>query len=149
MQSPFNVGLRLELHDFNNQQLMDLNRRYGSPIKEEEITDSMSLLGGHPYLTRQGLYTMVDEELNWQDVEKIASTESGPFRSHLHFYLSQLAQQPELVEGLQEVIRTNQISDENVLYRLSAAGLVKEDPTVGIKLRCGLYEQYFRKTLNA
>jgi hypothetical protein len=149
MQSPFNVGLRLVLYDFNLEQVQDLNRRYGSPIKDEEIPYTMSLLGGHPYLTRQALYTMVDEELTWQQLEQIASTEGGPFRSHLHFYLSQLAQQPTLIEGLREVIKTDQISDENVLYRLSAAGLVKEISHNQVAVRCGLYEQYFQKTLNA
>ncbi|MFN2177830.1 MAG: AAA-like domain-containing protein [Anaerolineales bacterium] len=153
MQSPFNVGLRLELDDFNHKQVEDLNQRYMqrkiTPLKEEEIPGVMSLLGGHPYLTRQAFYTMIEKGLTWKQLEQIASSESGPFRSHLHFYLSQLAQQPKLLEGLREVIETSKVSDENVLYRLSAAGLVKEDSPNGVKMRCGLYEQYFKKTINA
>src|SRR5205814_9448331 len=32
-QSPFNVGTRLELSDFTGQQVTELNRRYGSPLR--------------------------------------------------------------------------------------------------------------------
>jgi hypothetical protein len=153
MQSPFNVGLRLELDDFSHKQVEDLNQRYIqrriAPLKDDEIPGVMSLLGGHPYLTRQAFYTMIEKGITWELLKQIASSESGPFRSHLHFYLSQLARQPELVGGLREAIQTHKVSDENVLHRLSAAGLIKESPQDEVKMRCGLYEQYFSKTLNA
>ena len=121
MQSPFNVGLRLELDDFNHKQVDDLNQRYMqrkiTPLKEEEIPGVMSLLGGHPYLTRQAFYTMIEKGLTWQ---QSSWSKSPPAKVDLsgaisHFYLSQLAQQPKLLEGLREVIETSKVSDENVL----------------------------------
>ena len=33
-QSPFNVGTRLELSDFNLEQVSDLNNRYGAPLRD-------------------------------------------------------------------------------------------------------------------
>ena len=53
------------------------------------------------------------------------------------------------VRGIREVIKKQTCSDEKVLYRLVAAGLMKELPDKKCAIRCGLYENYFRKTLNA
>jgi len=36
-QSPFNVGLRLYLKDFDEAQVRDLNRRHGSPVTEDDF----------------------------------------------------------------------------------------------------------------
>ena len=55
--SPFNVGLNIQLKDFNSDQVADLNQRHGSPLMPEEIPALMALLGGHPYLVRQAFYT--------------------------------------------------------------------------------------------
>ena len=109
----------------------------------------MKLLGGHPYLIRQAFYSIVEQNLKWVDFEKIAIEDQGPFSSHLHFYLWQLRDRPELVAGIREVIKKQTCSDEMVLYRLVAAGLMKELPDKKCAIRCGLYENYFRKTLNA
>jgi len=50
-QSPFNVGTRLALEDFTEEQVAELNRRYGSPLKDEaELKRYCSLVSGHPYL---------------------------------------------------------------------------------------------------
>ena len=151
-RTPFNIGKEI--------MLSPLEKNKAKPLEEglENAYPGMGMellgrvfhwTGGHPYLTRQAFYTMIEKGLTWEQLEQIASSESGPFRSHLHFYLSQLARQPKLVKGLQEIIKTNQLSDENVLYRLSAAGLIKENSLEGVEMRCDLYEQYFSKTLNA
>jgi hypothetical protein len=99
-------------------------------------------LGGHPYLTRQALYTLVDEQMSWPDLAKAASSDDGPFGSHLRSYLWQLSERPELVTGFLEVLARERCTDDAVLYRLSAAGLVRE---LGERVvpRCSLYAQYF------
>jgi hypothetical protein len=61
-QSPFNVGLKLSLEDFSMDQVRDLNQRHGAPVRESDIPELTALLGGHPYLTRKALYTVVTEE---------------------------------------------------------------------------------------
>lgn len=147
-QSPFNVGLRLQLEDFNIEQVGRLNELHENPLKEQEITEMFDLLGGHPYLTRQAFYTLFDEKIKWAELSNIADGEKSPFNSHLHFYLWQLRNRPELVSGMKEVIAKHKCSDEGVLYRLVAAGLVKELADNACVARCGLYEKYFRKTLN-
>lgn len=140
-QSPFNVGLRIQLRDFDEAQVADLNERHGSPVKPNELPDLMRLLGGHPFLTRQGLYTMVDQKLSWKEFADIAPTEDGPFGSHLRTYVLLLSQRPELVSGMQEVLLKNSCADEMLLYRLSSAGLVKEVDGQCIP-RSELYAEY-------
>lgn len=59
-QSPFNVGRRLELEDFNLQQIVDLNGRYGSPLSRYGDVERLhALIGGQPFLTRRALDTLV------------------------------------------------------------------------------------------
>ena len=141
-QSPFNVGLRIQLNDFTNIQVSELNRRHGSPMSERDLDKLLELLGGHPYLTRQALYTLIDQQLSWTDFARQAALDDGPFGSHLRSYLWQLSERPELVKGMQEVLMRERCSDETVRYRLSAAGLVKEIDDRAVP-RCGLYKQYF------
>src|SRR3712207_8553609 len=45
-QSPFNVGVRLELHDFTWEQVRDLNARYGEPLGDEQLQQYFALVGG-------------------------------------------------------------------------------------------------------
>src|SRR3990172_1190293 len=145
-QSPFNVGVTLELQDFDVDQVVDLNHRHGNPIALHEIPEVMSLLGGQPYLVRQALYTLVDQTMTWDRLAAVAGSDQGPFGKHLRFYLEQLKKRPELVKAMRQVIEHHRCSDEAVSYRLIAAGLTKE--TVGECIcRCGLYEAYFKEEL--
>ena len=46
-QSPFNVGTRLTLEDFTPEQTVDLNLRYGSPLRTDgEVRRYFGLIGG-------------------------------------------------------------------------------------------------------
>jgi hypothetical protein len=148
-QSPFNVGLRIQLEDFDADQIETLNKLHGAPLNREEMEGMMKLLGGHPFLTRQAFYTLLDEKMTWADFLQVTTSEKSPFNSHLHFYLWQLRDRPELVSGMKAVIKKHTCPDEGVLYRLVAAGLVREQSDRACVPRCGLYENYFRKTLNA
>src|SRR5205823_12280050 len=67
-QSPFNVGTRLELEDFTQEQVGELNRRYGSPLgNDDAVQRFFQLLGGHPYLVRCGLHRMVNDGLRLEE----------------------------------------------------------------------------------
>jgi hypothetical protein len=148
-QSPFNVGLRIDLEDFNLEQVQDLNSRHGAPLLDEsELLNMMTLLGGHPYLVRQAFYTLVDEGITWAELVKVATTETGPFNSHLRQYLWQLRDKPELIQALKTILTKQTCSDEIALTRLSAAGLIRQDESGQSRCRCQLYELYFRRFLS-
>ncbi len=145
-QSPFNVGLKLELKDFNAAQVSELNRRHGRPVKDADLTQFMELLNGHPYLTRQALYTLVIQPMSWEDLKGIAAADHGPFSDHLRRLHWLLRDEKGLSEALKQVIRHNRCTDEMALYRLLRAGLVKGGGD-DYACRCGLYRQYFANKL--
>lgn len=140
--SPFNVGLTISLKDFTAEQVEDLNQRHGSPLKPEEISTLMAMVGGHPYLVRQAFYTMVSEALSLAELLSIAGSPDGPFGKHLLFYEHSLRRNPSLMSAFQQVLRGQEIPDESLLERLSAVGLIRQDAQKW-NARCGLYEQFF------
>ncbi len=145
-QSPFNVGLELYLEDFNAAQVEELNRRYGTPVKEADFPRLMALLSGHPYLTRKALYTLVTKRLTWTELTQMAATDEGPFGDHLRHHHWLLRNERNLQEALKQVVHHGRCSDETVLFRLLRAGLVKGRGEV-YTCRCGLYRDYFKDKL--
>jgi len=145
-QSPFNVGLKLYLQDFNEAQVHDLDRRHGSPVKERDLPQLVKLLSGHPYLTRKALYTLIAERLSWADLVHIAPIDQGPFGDHLRHHHWLLRNEPDLREALKQVIRYERCTDEKAFSRLLRAGLVKGSGDV-CRCRCDLYRMYFKDKL--
>jgi hypothetical protein len=145
-QSPFNVGLRLGLQDFDGAQVMDLNLRHGAPVAEEDFDQLMELLGGHPYLTRKAFYTLTTEQLPWSDLVRIAPTDQGPFSDHLRHHHWLLRDKPDLREALKQVIDRKHCVDDMTFFRLLRAGLVKGSGDV-CTCRCDLYRIYFKDKL--
>jgi hypothetical protein len=145
-QSPFNVGLPLYLKDFDEGQVGDLNQRHGSPVKERDLPQLIELLGGHPYLTRKALYTLVTERLAWADLVRVAADDHGPFGDHLRRQHWLLRDESSLREALKQVIRHTRCADNMAFFRLLRAGLVKGRGEV-CKCRCDLYRMYFEDRL--
>ncbi|MBN1993916.1 MAG: AAA-like domain-containing protein [Anaerolineae bacterium] len=145
-QSPFNVGLKLELADFNESQMQDLNQRHGLPVAEENFGQFMTLLHGHPYLTRKAFYTLLTERLTWADLIPKAATDNGPFGDHLRRHYWGLRDKPELRAALKQIIRDQCCPDEMSLFRLVKAGLIKGSGDA-YTCRCDLYRQYFEEKL--
>jgi hypothetical protein len=145
-QSPFNVGLRLYLTDFDEVQVRDLNRRHGSPVKAGDFPRLKELLSGHPYLTRKALYTLVTERWTWADLTRVAASDDGPFGDHLRHYQWLLRDEPELREALKQIIRYGRCTDEMTFFRLLRAGLVKGSGDCCM-CRCDLYRMYFEEKL--
>jgi hypothetical protein len=145
-QSPFNVGLKLYLQDFDEAQVRDLNRRHGSPVREKDFPQLMRLISGHPYLTRKALYTLVTERSTWADLMRVAPTDHGPFGDHLRHHHWLLRDEPVLRKALGQVIRHERCTDDMAFFRLLRAGLVKGSGDV-CRCRCDLYRMYFEDKL--
>ena len=145
-QSPFNVGQTLRLQDFTAAQVAELNGRHGSPLGAGELDELMRLLAGHPYLVRRSLYLMATGEYTPASFFEAAGTDQGPFGGHLRRHLFRLKGKDNLTAGLQEILRNNACADEQLVWRLEGAGLVKRE---GMRVlpRCELYTKYFRQHL--
>ncbi len=145
-QSPFNVGLKLYLEDFDEDQVRDLNRRHGLPVTEGDFPKLATLFGGHPYLTRKALFTLVTKRMTWADLAREAAYDQGPFGEHLRNHLWLLRDEPDLREALREVVRCGSCENDMAFFRLLRAGLVKGSGEV-CRCRCELYRRYFEDRL--
>ncbi len=147
-QSPFNVGTRLMLEDFTTDQVAELNRRYGEPLRsQEEVTRFHELIGGHPYLAQRGLYELVRQRIDLSAVQAQASMDEGIFGDHLRRMLISLERDPGLCDALRGFMRGEEGLTRMHFYRLRSAGVLSGTSPQDARLRCELYERYLRKHL--
>lgn len=144
-ESPFNVGEVLQLRDFSQSQIQELNILHDSPFFNGEIEKLHELLRGQPYLTRKAFYA-VKSGLTPNQLFERAAEDSGPFGDHLRNYFLRLLDHPELATALKQIAMGRDCSDGRLIYRLEAAGLVTSDSSKTVP-RCRLYADYFGRRL--
>ncbi|MDF5733704.1 MAG: AAA-like domain-containing protein [Rhizonema sp. PD38] len=124
-QSPFNVGLAVELPDFTENQVKDLAQRYKVDLSPKEVESLMAMVGGQPFLVRLALYKIANAEITLAELLQTSPTSDGIYKSHLQRIESILAQYPELEAGMKEAIATtSQVElDKKTRSKLNALGL--------------------------
>jgi DNA-binding winged helix-turn-helix (wHTH) protein len=147
-QSPFNVGTNLTLKDFTSEQVGELNRRYGEPLRNEsEAIRFHGLIGGHPYLTQRGLYEMVRRKITLAEVEAEADRDEGLFGDHLRRTLAALERDGAMREALCGLLHGRTVLTAASFYRLRAAGVIVGDSPEQAAPRCELYARYLKGRL--
>lgn len=147
-QSPFNVGTQLVLEDFTLEQVSELSRRYGSPLRDvTSLNQFFELLGGQPYLTRRGLHELASQNMSVGDFEHKATRDDGPFGDHLRRILVSLAHDPSLCEVVKKLLSGRPSSPLDAFYRLRSAGIVSGESARDMRLRCRLYQSYLTQHL--
>jgi len=147
-QSPFNVGTRLVLADFTPQQVEELNKRYGSPLKDKrELDQFYDLVGGQPYLTRRGLHELASRNLRFPDFAVQAVRDEGPFGDHLRRLLVSLAGDAALCNSVREMLSGGHNTPVDLFYRLRTSGLVTGESAKEMRPRSKLYETYLGRHL--
>jgi AAA-like domain/Protein kinase domain/TIR domain len=149
-QSPFNVGLPIELPEFNADQVAELARRHGLTWSSGQIQDLMTMIGGHPYLVRLSLYHIARQDLTLQQLLANAATETGLFRDHLRGQWWHLQHYLELANAFKQVLLSPSSLrlDTMDMFKLHSLGLIRLEGNEA-KLRCQLYRQYFTDILTA
>jgi AAA-like domain len=144
-QSPFNVGLAIELHPFTREQVLDLSQRYGLNLSGDELDRLMQLVAGHPYLIQQALYHLARQDLTLEQLMQTAATDAGIYSNHLHRHLSHLQEHPQLASACDRVIKsaTPVELEQNFKFKLYSMGLVNLQGDRVVP-SCELYRQYFR-----
>ena len=148
-QSPLNVGLRIELEPFNQQQVQELMLRHQLNLSSDYLNQLMDLVAGHPYLIRLAFYYLKCQELTFTELLETAVTDAGIYRDILQRNLSLLQKDNELVEGFKEVLDSDKpISLEQIQgFKLHSMGLINYHGNQ-VFVSCDLYRQYFREYLN-
>lgn len=147
-QSPFNVGTRLMLEDFDYEQLAELNNRYGGPLVDDhQIVRFQQLVGGHPYLAQRGLYEIYQHKTSLAALEENADRDDGPFGDHLSRMLISLHHDQDLLRELRDFVLTGSTLSNSAFYRLRSAGVLAGDSADQPRPRCDLYARYLKKHL--
>lgn len=147
-QSPFNVGLPIELQDFNLEQVTDLACRHGLHWTTGQLEQLMTLIGGHPYLVRFAFYHIAQKHLTWEQLLENAPTESGVYGDHLRRHLWILHRNSVLASAFSHVLTHHEpvCLESESAFKLHSLGLVKLEGN-GVVPRFELYRQYFSDRL--
>jgi protein SERAC1 len=148
-QSPFNVGLSVEIGEFNVTQIKELVQRHQLNWSETQIEQLRGMIDGHPYLLRTALYQIATGNLTLEQFLKVAPTDEGLFRGFLHPYLSLLEEDNLLKAAMKKVIESDiPVNLDSVQsFKLRSLGLIefKENKA---QCLCNLYRLYFRERLS-
>ncbi|MCU0533250.1 MAG: AAA-like domain-containing protein [Hydrococcus sp. Prado102] len=150
-QSPFNVGLPIQLPEFTSEQIQDLARRHGFDWSTQQVEKLIALVGGQPDLVRQAFYSL------WRKEVTLEQLLSGSIAILSRIYSDRLQRQlwnlQQKQSGLTEAFAKVAISQEPVeldlaqAFKLQSLGLVRLRGDRAIP-SCELYAQYFRSYFN-
>jgi hypothetical protein len=146
-QSPFNVGTRLRLADFDARQVAELNDRYRAPLAETQLPELLDFLGGHPYLTRRALHTLVTGTASWDQLIARGIQPDSPFYDHLKYYYLLVSADNDLRDDLLRILTNGECPDDSAFNRLFSAGLLRAGDRHHCVFRSRLYEEFFRDKL--
>jgi len=144
-QSPFNVGLPIQLGSFSLEAVLELAQYYGLDWSNgEQANLLMGIIGGHPALVHLAIYHLSREDVTMRQLLETAATSTGIYANHLRRHQVKLEEEPELAIALQNLVNTNEptLLEPIVAYKLSSMGLIKLDGNKAT-LTCDLYRQYF------
>jgi len=144
-QSPFNVGLPIELPEFTQKQVQTLAKQHGLSADSWLVDPLMNLVGGHPYLLQQAFSHLKNHpDVTLEELLAEATTDAGIYSHHLRNHWLSLRQEPTLTSAFQTIINsTNPVRLETIsAYQLQSMGLVKLEGNE-VEPRCQLYRNYF------
>lgn len=146
-QSPFNVGLHLEVPPLNRAQVLDLAHRYGlSALADSQGADFemlFDLLAGHPYLWQLAFYWLHSGHVSLASLVAQAPTDQGIYQEHLRYLGLMLQKQPGLLEAVQQLLSAEEAValPQSVVDPLIDLGLIRRSG-FQVQFSCGLYRDY-------
>lgn len=146
-QSPFNVGLPVELGEFPADQVRHLLGLHGLSLSEAEQAQLLELVGGHPYLVRKALYALATG-LPFATYLRDAPTEAGVYSDHLRGLLKAVQDHDDLTSAMREVVTSSapvKLKSEQA-FKLESLGLLVPEGNLE-RPRCRLYAQYMADRL--
>lgn len=146
-QSPFhNVGLGIELKPFTKEEIKDLATRHSIYLNNKELEEFMSFIGGHPFLSRKVLFTMIDEKQSFTEIVAKAQDKESIFSDHMRRYLWILKDNKKLLDLVEAILRGERCDDDSTCYILEATGLIR-DTLNKPEFSCELYREFFSNNL--
>ncbi len=150
-QSPFNIGLPVQLADFTAEQVEELAQLHQLEWHESHTEKLMAMVGGHPFLVRLALYHLTTHpEDTLENLLNNAATDTGIYAEHLQRLSRTLEEDPELKTVFQDLILANSSLKlpQNLSYKLESLGLVNLNNNQ-VKVSYELYQKYFWQKIQA
>ncbi len=147
-QSPFNVGLPLDLPLFNLAQISGLAERYDLHTLAMgdvgTLQPLLNLVGGHPYLLQLAFYWLRSGHLSLSQLLQNAASNQGIFREYLRCLERALQRDDALMDAFYQVVLTAGpvCLDPTVAERLESLGLIQLKKGKAMP-QCELLRQYF------
>ena len=144
-QSPFNVGLPIQLTNFNHEEVQELAQRYGLDWADgEQAKRLMAMIGGKPSLVHTALYHLSQRQTTLSKLLETAPTANGIFFNHLNRHWATLEQQPGLTQAFDTVLNATEPVPLAPIpaYKLGSLGLIDRVGDKAIS-SCELYRRYF------
>ncbi|WP_019506860.1 AAA-like domain-containing protein [Pleurocapsa sp. PCC 7319] len=151
-QSPFNVGLPVELQPFNQKQVEELTQLYQLDLSAQDIKYLMQITGGHPYLVDLALSHLVhNPEQSLAELLQQAATDMGIYSSYLRQHLINLKSNSKLTKVFLDILNSPEpIQIDTLLaYQLYRMGLIQWSKGGNRVIpSCDLYKLYFPPRLS-
>ncbi|WP_322744969.1 AAA-like domain-containing protein [Leptolyngbya ectocarpi] len=147
-QSPFNVGVPIELPDFTDDQAQSFAAQH--QVDHLDIAALIEMVGGHPYLLQQAFeHLKRHPEQDLATLLKGAPTDSGIYANHLRDCWLDIRDHLDLKTILKTMITTEQpvAVDAIMAHQLHSMGVIKLQGNLA-QPRCQLYREYFKTHLD-
>ena len=147
-QSPFNVGLPIELDELDISEVLALALAYKLPWTIAEVEKLTDAIGGHPELVQKAIDRISHQNISLDALLRTAPTEEGIYKDHLVNRLQKLEEHPDLVAAMKSVVNSDLPVNLRVrdALKLDSLGLIKRHGN-DIVSRCNLYRLYFKDRL--
>jgi hypothetical protein len=147
-QSPFNIGLPILLTLFDIDQTLDLSRRFGLDLTEDQLHEIMELLNGHPFLLQEAFGAIAGGSTTLQEICSGVHGENTLFGDHLSHFSMLLESMSDLRQAMKRVVHadTPVALSSSDLLALKSLGLIAQEVN-GSKAANRLYKEYFRRHL--
>ncbi len=144
-QSPFNIGLSIELPPLTRPEVEELALRHELSLSHSEMMQLMNLLSGFPYLVRLTFYHCRQDQLSLSQILRTATHPDSIYARHLQTQITFLQSYPDLAASFDQILFASQPLRINPIQalKLKSMGLIHFDGEKA-QVSCGLYEHYFR-----
>lgn len=147
-QSPFNVGVLIELPEFTVGQVSELAVRYQLNWSLEEVKLLVKRVSGQPYLIQLTFYHAKQSQMGLTEIWESAITPHSIYSDYLQRKFWSLQRHQPLIEGIKQVMRSTepQPLEPVTLLKLEGMGLISICNGKASSAS-ELYSRYFRNLL--
>ena len=148
-QSPFNIGLSIELPEFNAAQVGALAKKFNLTIDVSDILRLMTWIGGKPKLITLVLSGIAHQHITLRELLSDPIQATSLFQEHLRSQYQKLQRYADLESSFRQIVTSDQSIElpPSQGFQLESLGLVCLETGMRARPSCQLYRQYFRQIL--